>query len=190
MREWTLINDVDHLGKRNGVYEKWWFCRRRSNVATEKIQMVDIDNAEKALKKFVMEFEKLYGKDMMTFNVHLMTHISASLRNWGPLWASSTFSFESFNCTLLRFFHGTTHVQQQIVKRFLKWRDITNKADKYMNNAKDSVKKLFYALQNSKQETAKSAHLSENVRVFGNPHPVKIPVRHMLAIEDLFGVRV
>ncbi len=160
------------------------------SLLQEKIQMVDIDNAEKALKKFVMEFEKLYGKDKMTFNVHLMTHISASVRNWGPLWASSTFSFESFNGTLLRFFNGTTHVQQQIVKRFLKWRDITNKADKYMNNAKDSVKKLFYALQNSKQETAKSAHLSENVRVFGNPHPVKIPVRHMLAIKERFGVRV
>lgn len=156
----------------------------------EKIQMVDIDNAEKALKKFVMEFQKLYGKENMTFNVHLMTHISASVRNWGPLWATSTFSFESFNGTLLKYFNGTTHVQQQIVKRFLKWRDLTNKADKYMKNAKDTVKKLFDDMQNIKQETAKSAPLSEMVRVFGNPHPVTIPVRHMLAIEDLFDVRV
>lgn len=123
------------------------------------LQMVDIDIAEKALKKFVMEFEKLYGKDKMTFNVHLMTHISARVRNSGPLWATSTFSFESFNGTLLRFFNRTTHVQQQIVKRFLKWRDLTIK-------------------------------LSENLRIFGHPHPVTIPVHHMLAIEDLFGVRV
>lgn len=40
----------------------------------EKIQLVDIDNAEKALKKFVKEFEKLYGRENMTFNVHLITH--------------------------------------------------------------------------------------------------------------------
>ncbi|XDV23432.1 hypothetical protein PO909_028010 [Leuciscus waleckii] len=156
----------------------------------EKIQMVDIDNAEKALKKFVMEFQKLYGTENMSFNVHLMTHISASVRNWGPLWATSTFSFESFNGTLLKFFNGTTHVQQQIVKRFLKWRDLTIKEDKHMRNAKDTVKKLFDDMQNSKQKTAKSTQLSEMVRVFGNPHPVTIPVRHMLAIQDLFDVRV
>lgn len=102
--------------------------------------MVDIDNAEKTLKKFVMEFQKLYGTENMSFTLHLMTHISASVRNWGALWATSTFSFESFNGTLLKFFNGTTHVQQQIGKRFLKWRDLTNKADKYMRNAKDSQK--------------------------------------------------
>lgn len=94
----------------------------------ENIQIVDINNAEKALKKFVMEFEKLYGRENMTFNLHLMTHISASVRNWGPLWATSTFSFESFNGTLLKFFNGTTYVQDQIIKRFLKWRDLSNKA--------------------------------------------------------------
>lgn len=45
-------------------------------------------------------------------------------------------------------------------------------------------------MQNSKQEMAKSAQLSEKIRVFGNPHPATIPVCHMLAIEDLFRVRV
>lgn len=96
------------------------------SLLQEKIQIIDIYSAEKALKKFVMEFEKLYGKDKMTFNAHLMTHISASVRNSGPLWATSTFSFESFNGTLFRVFNRTTHVQQQIVKRFLKWRDLIN----------------------------------------------------------------
>lgn len=160
------------------------------SLLQETISMVEVDSAENALKKFVMEFEKLYGKDNMTFNVHLMTHISASVRNWGPLWATSTFSFESFNGTLLKFFNGTTHVQQQIVKRFLKWRDLTTKGDKYMKNAKDTAKKLFYGMQNSMQETVKSAQLSEKVRVFGSSHLVTIPIRHMLAIEELFGMRV
>lgn len=75
----------------------------------ENIQIVDIDNAEKALKIFFMEFEK------------------------------------SSSC---------------------------------------------YPMQKSKQETAKSSQLSENVRVFGNSNPVNVPVWHMLGIEELFGVRV
>lgn len=59
-----------------------------------------------------------------------------------------------------------------------------------MNNANDTVKELFYDMQNNKQKTAKSSQLSDNVRVFGNSNPVNVPVRHMLAIEELFGVRV
>ncbi len=45
-------------------------------------------------------------------------------------------------------------------------------------------------MQSSNSETAESLQLSESVRVFGNPHPVNVPVGHMLAIEDLFGGRV
>ncbi|XP_063064685.1 uncharacterized protein LOC134456944 [Engraulis encrasicolus] len=156
----------------------------------ENIHTVDIDNAEKALKKFVMGFEKLYGRENMTFNVHLMTHISASVRNWGPLWATSTFSFESFNGTLLKYFNGTTYVQDQIVKRFLKWQDLSKHANKRMNSANDTVKNLFVDMQNSKRKTAKSLPLSDNVRVFGSSTTVNLPVRHMLAIEELVGVRV
>lgn len=84
----------------------------------------DIDVAERALKKFTMQFEKLYGTANMSFNVHLLTHIATIVRNWEPLWAPSTFSFESFNGTLLHYFHGTTHVPDQTVKRFLCWRSL------------------------------------------------------------------
>lgn len=156
----------------------------------EKVQHIQIDQAENALKKFVKGFEKLYGKENMTFNVHLMTHISLSVRNWGPLWATSTFSFESFHGTLLKFFNGTTNVDSQIVKRFLKWRDINNKANTYMKNAQDTVKGLFYDLQHNCLETANSLQLSDGVRVFGNPCTVNLPVRHVLAIVELFGFRV
>ncbi len=96
---------------------------------------------------------------------------------------------ESFNGTLLKFFNGITHVQGRIVKRFLKWRDLTNKAEKYTKNATDTVQELFCHMQSSNSETAKSWQLSESVRVFGNPRPVNVPVRHLLAIQDLFGGR-
>lgn len=47
------------------------------------------------------------------------------------------------------------------------------------------MKELFYDMHNSIQETVKSSQLSENVTGFC---PVNVPVWHMLAIEDLFGV--
>ncbi len=33
----------------------------------------------------------------MTFNVHLLHHLSVSMKNWGPLWAHSAFNFENEN---------------------------------------------------------------------------------------------
>ena len=85
----------------------------------DEIKTGDIDLAERALKRFTVDFKKLYGTCHMTFNVHLMTHLAASVRNWGPLWATSTFPFEAYNGTLLTFFNGTTHVPIQMANRFL-----------------------------------------------------------------------
>lgn len=63
-------------------------------------------------------FKKLYGATNVYFNVHLLMHLAASVRNRGPLWATSTFPIESFNGTLLKFCNGTTHtVIDQIIKR-------------------------------------------------------------------------
>lgn len=106
----------------------------------------DIDVAERALRKFTLQFERLYGAANMTFNDHLLTHITTSVRNWGPLWATSTFFFESFNGTLLKYFHGTTHVPEQIVRRFLCWRSLTQKAEKVIADANDVVKNLYFFL--------------------------------------------
>ena len=65
--------------------------------------------AEQALHKLMFNFEKLYGAASVSFSVHLLMHMAESVRNWGPLWATSTFPFESFNGTLLRFFNGHLH---------------------------------------------------------------------------------
>ncbi len=62
-----------------------------------------MDTADQALSKFVQNLEKLYGATNVYFNVHLLMHLAASVHNWGPLWATSTFIFKSFNGTLLRF---------------------------------------------------------------------------------------
>ncbi|KAK9970014.1 hypothetical protein ABG768_028154 [Culter alburnus] len=59
------------------------------------------------------------------------------------LWATSTFSFESFNGTLLNYFHGTTHVPEQIVKKFLCWRSLKQKAEKVKADANDGVKNII-----------------------------------------------
>ena len=77
-----------------------------------------IRTAELCLYKFVCEFKDLYGEENVSFNVHLLTHLADSVRNWGPLWGTSAFHFENENGKLLNLYHGTQHVHKQIMKRF------------------------------------------------------------------------
>lgn len=55
----------------------------------------------------------------MTYNAHLLLHMADSVRNWGPLWNFSAFSFESMNGRLLRYVQGTRYVGQQISHKYL-----------------------------------------------------------------------
>lgn len=194
--EWRSFLLFYALPLLNGVLlRKFWnhlflFVFAMHILLGEKVKRCDIDVAERALRKFTLQFEKLYGAANMTFNVHLLTHITTSVRNWGPLWATSTFSFESFNGTLLKYFHGTTHVPEQIVRRFLSWRSLTQKAEKVMADANDGVKKIFAGLQSSHLHSCNSASLNENVRVFGKPCHGTLSPSQSSAVKNLLGVTV
>lgn len=111
-------------------------------------------------------------------------HLAASVRDWGPLWATSTFPYESFNGRLLKFFNGTTHVSTQIVKRFLRWQSLSIKAGTTMTNANDSTRELFDKLQSSSYLRNTSRVFQINVRGFGCPKKGCTYVLQRKAIEQ------
>ena len=47
-------------------------------------------------------------------NVHLLSHIADTVRNWGPLWAYSCFIYETMNGHLKKMFHGTKDMTKQV----------------------------------------------------------------------------
>lgn len=111
----------------------------------DQIKTSSILMSELALKKFVIEFQRLYGKCHMTFNVHLLTHITQSMKHWGPLWATSTFVFESNMGTLLKYFHGTQYAPSQIARKFMLWRELPEKAKSTITSSRvqSFVEKLY-----------------------------------------------
>ena len=52
--------------------------------------------AHELLCLFVQEFGKLYGKDMLVYNVHGLVHLAQDVKRFGPLESFSAFPFESF----------------------------------------------------------------------------------------------
>lgn len=85
-------------------------------LSTEKITLLMINIAEDFLKKFVRDFEILYGLRFCSINIHQLLHLPDCVKRLGPLWAFSCFEYENINGQLLKLIHGTGHIDTQITK--------------------------------------------------------------------------
>ena len=80
------------------------------------ISIEELDRAAELLHKFVAKSQEYFGGQAMSYNLHQLQHISRSVLDFIPLWAHSTFSFESANYYLLKAIHSAKGVPQQIVR--------------------------------------------------------------------------
>lgn len=80
-----------------------------SSVSKRTVQLVS-----HLLNSFVEDIEILYGKEHCSFNMHQLLHLALSVQRWGPLWAHSTFPFESNNQLFKKMIHGTQAAQLQV----------------------------------------------------------------------------
>lgn len=99
-------------------------CNAVHILQQSSISQMELFYATQDLIKFVQDFEKLYGICHMTFNVHLLLHIPDTVRNWGPIWCYSAYSFESCNGLLLKLFNGTQAVPVQILSSYFTLKQI------------------------------------------------------------------
>lgn len=83
------------------------------------ISMGEINSAREMLTQFADDFEKLYGKEAVTMNVHLLRHIPEAVIHLGPLWAQSLFGFEAMNGVLSRMVKSPMHPIDQIATKYI-----------------------------------------------------------------------
>lgn len=60
-----------------------------------EISEAELVQCEKDLCQFVIDYEKYYGEENMTFNVHTLLHVVQSVRQTGPLYINSAFPYEN-----------------------------------------------------------------------------------------------
>ncbi|XP_037278000.2 uncharacterized protein LOC119170838 isoform X1 [Rhipicephalus microplus] len=103
LESWLLCYSVPVL---HGILEKpymqHWACLVEAlHIMLQRaISPTELTIAEGLLLEFHVRAELLFGKSVMTFNMHQLTHIAKSVRHWGPLWAHSAFPFEAGNGSL------------------------------------------------------------------------------------------
>lgn len=78
-------------------------------------QLIDIRN--KLLENFVKQFEVLYGRHLMSHNIHGLLHICNDYKVFGPLDKCSAFPFENYMHTLKRTLRKPHKPLEQVIKR-------------------------------------------------------------------------
>lgn len=84
----------------------------------------ELQLAHESLVRFVKQMETLYGEENVSFNCHQLIHLTQSVLNWGPLWATSAFGFERNTGNLRALLKDTNKNPQLIYQKFLLWQQL------------------------------------------------------------------
>ena len=77
-------------------------------IGCQSIRMAQCSEAESKNIEFCKHFERLYGTETYTPNMHLSCHIVDCIRDYGPVYSFWCFSFERYN-GILGSYHKNNH---------------------------------------------------------------------------------
>lgn len=154
----------------------------------ETVTTSAVEEADKMLTKFVKQMTVLYGKEHTTYNVHQLLHVPKSVLNLGPLWSTSTFSFEGNNAVLLNAFNGTRHIPEQICKTLYLRRALVKQASLLLQES-TKCKSLYETLTTKKKTMKNRQPLAADLYVMTRQQSP--PLTNLKKpIETLFGCQI
>lgn len=146
----------------------------------------DLAKVKAALDLFIVKMEELYGVSHCSFNVHQLSHLAKSTQMCGPLWAVSTFVFESNNATLKNMIQGTQYVSDQVCQTYA----IMKTLPLFMKQSvqgNDIVSEVLDNLVHGKSLTKKAVKLSQNVTAFSKAKVRNVAVDESLPLTEAVG---
>lgn len=94
-----------------------------------------LTEVENDLRYFVNKYEMWYSKSNVVMNLHLLAHICWAVRNNGPLWAQSAFSYETMNGVLSNYVNGPAKPAHQILSKYMISRFLNNDSEEYPSDS-------------------------------------------------------
>ena len=92
-------------------------CR---SFSTPLISLQEIDHGHESILRFCQEFERLYGSEQVTPNMHLHMHLADCLKDFGPVYGFWLFSFERYNGILGKFQTNNRSIEIQMMRKFVR----------------------------------------------------------------------
>ena len=98
-------------------YFEHYFCFVRATylLLQGSIAETHLTMTEQLLDNFCGMFSRLYQLRFETLNLHQLLHLTDDVRDFGPLFTHSCFSFEDKNGFILKLIHGTQFIDKQII---------------------------------------------------------------------------
>ncbi|KAJ1522999.1 hypothetical protein ONE63_002135 [Megalurothrips usitatus] len=87
-------------------------------LCKHSVTEADLLLSQSLLDKFVQRYEELYGMSKMVYNVHILRHLPGVVKETGPLFTTSCFTYENLNGVLKYIVHGTQYVGLQVQNNF------------------------------------------------------------------------
>ena len=84
------------------------------------ITVRDVMKADSLLKTFCTQFQRLYGSQEVTPNMHMYTHLSECVLDFGPVYAFWLFSFERYNGIMGGFQTNNRSIELQLMRKFVR----------------------------------------------------------------------
>ena len=121
-KNWTLIYSAiclkDKL-ERNHLQCWLVYVRACSILVSRSISKLCLDAADQYLLQFCKVFQRLYGAQHCTINMHLHLHLKEIVLDYGPVYSFWCFSFERLNGILGDYFTNNHNIEVQFMKKFL-----------------------------------------------------------------------
>lgn len=186
--EWKtflFISPFVLLGLLPSLYFNHWLLLAFAvySLTKSSINMSDLENAHVALCEFVLHMEPLYGKENVSFNIHLLTHLAESVRRHGPLSLTSAFNFESNGGQLLKLFNGTQHLAVQVTENLTRLKELNKWSRIYVD--KNSITSNFIDQALRGYPLCKKVELVEHCSLFGSSVTQELPISHQIAAEQI-----
>ncbi|XP_023205350.1 uncharacterized protein LOC102220557 isoform X2 [Xiphophorus maculatus] len=144
----------------------------------------EISCAELCLVQFVSQVPSLYGLEHCSFNCHLLMHLTDCARNWGLLWANSTFVFQGVQSRLLQMYSRAQSAPSNIFKQIVSYDEIILKGSNVLKDTGTEITDLFSSMTSCGILTKSSNCISEDVFTLGCGSQRSLTVRELAALQS------
>ena len=122
LKNWTLVFSMFALlNILNEQQRKCWqkFVLACRWLCSKILTVHNVQVADNLLLAFCQSFERLYGEQRVTPNMHLHCHLAQCILDFGPIYGFWLFSFERYNGILGNYPTNKREIEAQLFKRFI-----------------------------------------------------------------------
>ena len=119
LKNWVLLYSMYALLSQDDYHCWQAFVLACFLVCRRIIERQDIIKADLLFVKFCQHAERIYGKEVVTPNMHLHCHICECVKDYGSVYGFWCFSYERYNGILGGFPTNKKNIASQLMNRFI-----------------------------------------------------------------------